>query len=152
MEGDRRGATEAAAGARVAALWRQIDSAGERIVPGYRVEHVTLTLEPGDGQAPPLVVATISGTRELVTYSGSPLAVEERGDPGPFEQTLELELQDGRYLIVGSRGDDPALPAAQPAPAGVGLGGIHLADVARHVGLDFRHGAFRFKTSLTRWR
>jgi ASPIC and UnbV/FG-GAP-like repeat len=144
VKGDRQRATEA----RLADLWRQIDSAGsERIVPGYRVEHVTLSLERGDGQAPPLVVATISGTRELVTYSGAPLAVEERGDPGPFEQTLELELQDGRYLIVGSRGDDPALPAAEPAVAGVGLGGVHLADVASYVGLDFRHGAFRFETS-----
>ena len=148
VEGDRQGATEVAAGPRLAALWRQIDSAGsERIVPGYHVEHVTMTLERGDGQAPPLVVATISGTREFLTYSGSPLAVEERGDPGPFELTLELELQDSRYLIVGSRGDDPALPAAEAAPTSLGLGGVHLVDVARHVGLDFRHGAFRFETS-----
>ena len=148
VEGDREEATKAAAGARLAALWGQIDSSGsERIVPGYRVEHVTLTLERSDGQAPPRVVATISGTRELVTYSGSPLAIEERGDPGPFEQTLELELQDGRYLIVGSRGDDPALPEAKAAPAGVGLGGVHLADVASYVGVDFRHGAFRFATT-----
>jgi hypothetical protein len=148
VEGDRKGATEAAAGARLAALWRQIDAGDdERTVPNYRVEHVTLTLEPGDGQAPPLVIARVSGTRELVTYAGAPLSVEARGDPGPFEQTLELELQDGRYLIVGSRGGDPALPVAQPAPTGVGLGGVHLADVARHVGLDFRHGAFRFETS-----
>ena len=146
--GDRDGATEAAAGARLAALWQQIDAAdSERVVPGYRVERVTLTLEPGDGQAPPLVVATLSGTTELVTYSGSPPAVEERGDPAPFEQTLELELQDGRYLIVGSRGGDPALAVAQPASSSAGLGGLHLVDVARHAGLDFRHGAFRFETS-----
>ena len=32
-------------------------------------------------------------------------------------------------------------------PTGAGLGGVHLVDVARHVGLDFRHGAFRFKMS-----
>jgi hypothetical protein len=31
--------------------------------------------------------------------------------------------------------------------SGAGLGHLRLDDVARHVGLDFRHGAFRFKTS-----
>jgi hypothetical protein len=147
-EGNRQAVTEAAAGARLAAIWQQIDAGGsERVAPVYHVEHVTLTLEPGDGQAPPLVVAMISGTRELVTYSGSPPAVEDRSDPGPFEQTLELELQGSRYLIVGSRGGDTAAPVAPPASTGVGLGGVHLVDVARHVGLDFRHGAFRFETS-----
>jgi ASPIC and UnbV/FG-GAP-like repeat/NQR2, RnfD, RnfE family len=145
---DRQGAAEAAAGARLAALWQQIDGARDQVVvPGYRIEHVELRLEPSDGQAPPLVVATASGTRELVTYAGSPAAVESRSDPTPFEQTFELDLQGGRYLIVGVRGGDSAVPAAQPVASGAGLGGIHFADVARHVGLDFRHGAFRFETS-----
>jgi hypothetical protein len=74
---------------------------------------------------------------------------EERG-PAPFEETVQLEFQDGRYLIVGS-------PEGEMRPymvivgrrlgSGVGLGNVHLDNVARHVGLDFRHGAFRFKTS-----
>ena len=38
-------------------------------------------------------------------------------------------------------------PAAGGSATGAGLGGVRLVDVARHVGLDFRHGAFRFKTS-----
>jgi hypothetical protein len=145
---DRQGAAEAAAGARLAALWQQIDeSSDEVVVPGYRIEQVELTLEPSDGQAPPLVVATASGTSELITYAGSPAAVEGRSDPTPFSQTFELDLQGGRYLIVGVRGDDSAVPAAQPVASGAGLGGVHFADVAQHVGLDFRHGAFRFETS-----
>ena len=150
-ERDRQRATEAAAGARLAGLWQRIDAAGNDVaVPGYNVERVELTLEPGDGQAPPLVVATLTGTVELATFSGSPPAVESRGDPAPFEQILELELQGGRYMIVGSRGesgDDLAVPVSGPRPNGAGLGGLHLVDVARHVGLDFRHSAFRFETS-----
>ncbi len=150
-ERDRQVATEAAAGARLAALWQQIDAAGREVVaPGYHVERVQLTLEPGDGQAPPLVVATVAGTRELVTYSGSPPAVVGRTDPAPFEQVLELDLQGGRYVIVGSRGGTGtglAVPVGQPVATGAGLGGVHFADVARHAGLDFRHGAFRFETS-----
>ena len=148
---DHERAADGAAGARLAALWQRIDSAGPEVAaPDYNVERVQLTLERSDGQAAPLVLATLSGTVELATYSGSPPEVAERTDPAPFEQTLELELQGGRYVIVGSRGeagDGLAVPVARSARGGVGLGGVHLADVARHVGLDFRHGAFRFATT-----
>jgi len=150
--GDHDRATEGAAGARLAAVWKRIDAPGSSVVvPDYAVERVTLTLEPGDGQSPPLVVAVAAGTVELVTYEGSPPGVSERSDPTPFEQTLELELQGGRYVIVGSRGaagDELAVPAVAAAPArSAELGGVRLVDVARHAGLDFRHGAFRFKTT-----
>jgi hypothetical protein len=148
--GDHDAATAGSAGARLAAVWKRIDAAGsEMVVPDYTVQRVALTLEPGDGQSAPLVVAEAEGTLELVTHRAS--GPEERSDPAPFEQTLELELQGGRYVIVGSRGgagDELALPVAAPAPVrGAGLGGVRLVDVARHVGLDFRHGAFRFETS-----
>jgi ASPIC and UnbV/FG-GAP-like repeat len=146
-------ATEGAAGARLAAVWERIDAAGSSVVvPDYNVERLRVRLEPGEGQGPPLVVAELEGTVELVTYAGTPPAIAERSDPATFGQTLELELQDGRYLIVGSRtpgADELAVPVVASAPAGSGeLGGVRLVDVARHVGLDFRHGAFRFKTSL----
>jgi hypothetical protein len=147
---DHEQAAEAAGGARLAALWQRMDAAGDELnVPDYHVEHVTLTLETGDGQAAPLVVATLSGTVELATYAGTPPTVTAVGDPAPFEQVLELDLQSGRYVIVGSRGgtgESLAVPARAPA-AGAGLGGVHFADVARHAGLGFRHGAFRFETS-----
>jgi ASPIC and UnbV/FG-GAP-like repeat len=152
LQRDNERATEAAAGARLAAVWERIADAGpSMVVPDYHLERLTVTLEPGEGQGPPLVVAAVEGTVELVTYAGSPPTVAERSDPAPFGQTLELELQDGRYLIVGSRGsagDELALPAVAAAPAGgTELGGVRLVDVARHVGLDFRHGAFRFATT-----
>jgi hypothetical protein len=138
-ERDRERATEAAAGARLAALWQRIDARGDIAVPDYHVERVRLTLEPGEGQGPPLVVAELEGT-VAVTSAG------EQGDPRSFRETLQLELQDGRYRIV-----DPVpahLVVAGPAPAeAAGLGDVRLVDVARHVGLDFRHGAFRFRTS-----
>ena len=145
-------ATEGAAGARLAAVWERIGAAGPSVaVPDYHLEQLRIRLEPGEGQGPPLVVAEVEGTVEVVTYSGSPPAVVERSDPAPFDQTLELELQDGRYLIVGSRtpgADELAVPAVATAPSGSAeLGGVRLVDVARHVGLDFRHGAFRFETS-----
>ncbi len=123
-------------GSRLAAVYQQMS--GERAVTDYHVERARLALEVGHGQGPPLVVADLAGT----------IAVGPEGDPRPFEETLELELQDGRYLIVGTRTKRPYLVATRPdLSAGAGLGDVRLDDVARHVGLDFRHGAFRFKTS-----
>ena len=147
-KGDQALAAEAAAGPRLAALWQQMDAAGSEVaVPDYNVERVELTLEPGDGQSQPLVVATLAGTMALTTYSGSPPEVSHAGDPTAFEQTLELELQGDRYVIVGSRGETPVAAPPAAVSTGEGLGGVRLVDVARHVGLDFRHGAFRFETS-----
>ena len=116
----------------------------ETDVPDYHVERVRLTLEVGEGQGPPLVVADIGGTVALTGSDG-----EQRG-PSTFEETLHLELQDGRYLIVGSpegRNSPYLIRVGRALSSGVGLGNVQLDNVARHVGLDFRHGAFRFKTS-----
>ena len=108
-------ATEGAAGARLAAVWKQHRRVGPAVVvPTTRSSALQLTLEPGDGQSAPLVVATASGTVELVTYRARRRQVAERSDPAPFEQTLELELQGGRYLIVGSRGPAPTCSPCRP--------------------------------------
>ena len=129
---DRKRATAGADGARLAGLWRQIDAAanGTPDVPRYTVERVRVTLEPAEGQAPPLVVASAAGT------------VERRGTASRFAETFELVLKDGRYLITATRG------SSAPAPAAVvrsdSLGGVRLRDVAAQVGLEFRHAAFRF--------
>ena len=65
----------------------------------------------------------------------------------------------GHYVIVGS--DDVTTSAsatATPAVAGKlaqargALAGVHLQDVARQVGLDFRQGAFRYGSARTRAR
>jgi ASPIC and UnbV/FG-GAP-like repeat/NQR2, RnfD, RnfE family len=134
--GDAGLAATVLGGSRLAAAYQQMsENAG---VPDYHVERLRLSLEVGHGQGPPLVVADMAGT----------VAVGSDGNPRPFQETLELELQDGRYLIVGTRTTRPYLVATPPAVStGRGLGAVRLDDVARHVGLDFRHGAFRFKTS-----
>ena len=142
-------ATASAAGARLASVWARIDAAGSSVdVPEYDLERMTVTLERDDGQAPPLVLADVEGTVELVTYRGTPPTVQARGKPAPYRQQLELTLADGRYLIVGSRGRTPptlAAPAVEPTPTQAT--GLRLDDVAAESGLRFRHGAFRFAMS-----
>lgn len=143
---DRSRAARAAAGARLQGLWQQIELADGRpiIVPVRRVDRLQVHLEAGDGQGPPLVIATAAGTERLVTAEGEPASVAFRGSETPFSRTLELRLDRGRYLIVGSRGGTPdaGAPLAAGAPA-AGLSGIRLQDVAPLVGLGFRQQAFR---------
>jgi Na+-translocating ferredoxin:NAD+ oxidoreductase RnfD subunit len=141
-EGDAELAATVSGGARLAELFRQLS--GAVTVPDYHVERVRLSLEVGQGQGPPVVNAEMEGTVTITSPSG------EQAGPTPFEETVQLEFQDGRYLLVGSPEGTtrPHFIVTQPAlRAGVGLGAVRLDDVARHVGLDFRHGAFRFKTS-----
>ncbi len=121
-------AADGASGAWLAALWqrmRSVSSSGT--VSAFAVESMELSLLPGDGQGPPRVVAKLAGP------AGSP-------------RTVELALQNGRYLIVRS---DGGLPVVRPAgtPVTGKLGGTSFVDVADRVGLDFRQGAFRFGVS-----
>ena len=92
-----------------------------------------MSLEPGDGQAPPTVVATVSGT------------VQRGGAASRLAETFELVLKDGRYLINAVRGS--AARSAPPAVRSDTLGGVRLQDVAAQVGLDFRQSAFRFRVT-----
>ena len=125
---DRARATAGADGARLAALWRQIDAAagGTLDVPRYR----------SSACASPSSPATASRRRSSSrTTSGT---VERGGTTRLFAETFELVLKDGRYLITAARG------AAAPVARSGDLGGVRLRDVAAQVGLDFRHAAFRF--------
>ncbi len=153
LERDLDRATAAATGERLATVWEQIRSVRDAIVvPDYDLDRLTVSLERADGQAPPVVVAAVDGTVVRATYAGSPPVLQSRGEPTRFEQTLELVFQDGRYLIEGERGKVPAEPTV---PSGVvsgqrpgsALSGVRLTNVAQKVGLDFRHGAFRFQIS-----
>jgi Na+-translocating ferredoxin:NAD+ oxidoreductase RnfD subunit len=143
-------AAAGADGAWLAEMWRQIRSAEDQplVTATYDVDSMRVTLEPGEGQAPPRVVADLEGTMQVATYEGSPPKARERSEPEPFRRTVKLEPADGRYLIVESHG---GAPSVQPAPvrtaAPSGLEEIQLRDVAAQVGLDFRHGAFRFGVS-----
>ena len=124
---DPERAAEGASGEWLAALWQRIrDAEGEIAVSPVDVERVELTVRPSEEQGPPIVVARVDGA------SGT--------------RTVELVLDGGRYRIARSDGD-AALATAPTATAAGALGGTSFTDVAREVGLEFRHGAFRFGVS-----
>ena len=130
----RRGRRDAARGALAA------DPAGSGrpvIVPHYRVEASSVALEPGEGQAPPTVVARVAGTVELVTYEGSPPTARARRRPAASPGRSSSRREHGRYLIVRARGAAPA-PAAAPVLARRASAASGCEDVAAQVGLDFR--------------
>ena len=130
---DRGRATAGADGARLAAVWRQIDAAGGGAVdvPRYEIERVRVTLEPSDGQAPPTVVARVrersSVRRAHARRFVGDLRARAEGRPLPDHRRARSAQSPP---FAAARSDD--------------LGGVQLRDVAAEVGLDFRHGAFRF--------
>jgi hypothetical protein len=95
------------------------------------VDHADVTLEPGEGQGPPVAVATLFGTA-----------------PASFERTFELSFQNGVFSVQRERGassQPPSSAAGSPVRLNpTGFVAPHLRDVASDVGLQFRHGAFRF--------
>ncbi len=138
----------AASGAWLAALWERIRVApGQPIaVPTYDVESMQLSLHRGAYQGPPTVVARLEGTVVTSTHEPGRTTVAGRSPEG-FVRTVRLALERGRYRIVHSEGGVSlaATPARVPGRA---LAGSTLEDVAADVGLDFRHGAFRFGMSI----
>jgi ASPIC and UnbV/FG-GAP-like repeat len=138
----------AAIGDELTRLEAQIrDAGGATIdVPTYRLDRMLVWLEAGRGQGPAIAVARLDGSRQLATYADT--KVVRRGDAAPFRETLELQEDQGRWLVAHLRGAPP-VTAATPSPslqraAGAAFSGVRLTDVARQVGLDFRHAAFRF--------
>ncbi len=148
---DKPRAAQAAGGKRLQGIWQQISSAGTSaiIVPQRHVDRVQLQLEPAVRQDPPIVVATTTGTERLVTFSGTPAAVSFKGNTTPFTRTLELQLDGGRYLIVGSRGGTPeaVAPGSSAQLVSSGLGGARLQNVAPAVGIDFQQSAIHSPTN-----
>jgi hypothetical protein len=112
-------------------------------VPGSEVDRADVTLEPGEGQGPPIAVATLVATQPL-----------------RFSRTFELGLRDGTFAVrrerKGSGGSASSSssasspsssssssgPPARVTPAGFVAPQLH--DVAGDVGLRFRQGAFRY--------
>jgi hypothetical protein len=132
--GDRDRAATVASGEWLAALWEAIRAQQPSRILAYDVDRVELRLRRGDGQGPPVVRARLEG-------------MTRGARRGAFRRTVDLRLESGRYRIVGSTGDVP-LAAVPDAPVASGrLGGASLVDVAKEVGLRFRHGAFRFGVS-----
>ncbi|MDH5333072.1 MAG: hypothetical protein OEW65_04250, partial [Thermoleophilia bacterium] len=154
--GSKERAADGADGALLAAVWGSIERSGRGpvVVPDYDVARVQLRLEPGPGQGQPIVVAALEGTLALETWQGSPRELARRDEPTPFSQAFELRESAGRYVLAGARGGTGPGLLATPAPGtGAAPGeaeatrGLRLEDVAASVGLDFRHGAFRFGVS-----
>ena len=112
----------------------------------YDVERMVMSLKRGTFQGPPTVVANLQGTLVASTYGRGPTFVS-REDPQRFRRTVELGLENGRYLIIRSEGGLAATPPAAAASIGT-LGGTSFVNVAHQVGLDFRQGAFRYGKSL----
>ncbi len=137
---DRERAGEAAGGAWLADLWSAIDESrgGAVEVLTYEAERIRLRLERGEGQGPPLVVATLVGTTRTTTYGATGGQLVSEGEPETVRRSFELLEQDGRYVVVAVRG---APGAAAPAPSVEAS--FTLTDVASTVALDFRHGAVR---------
>ena len=114
-------------------------SALETKASDYRVAAVDLRLLQAVDQAPPTVVATLTGE------------VTQGGATRPFKRVLDLALTHGRFVITGQGGTtlQPAARVSEPTyasqPKGVGaFRKLRLVNVAPKLGLDFRQGAFRY--------
>ena len=143
---DKARAAAAAGGERLQGLWQQIGLASNRalIVPERRVESIQLNLEAAVRQAPPLAIATVTGT-EAAHRGGNPadggfprqrdaVHADTRAPARPWP--LRHRGHAGRHPRDCSRG-------SVGATASSGLGGIQLEDVAAQAGIDFRQNAFR---------
>jgi len=146
---DLQRAADGASGRWLATLWRRIRaSAGQPVVVAtYDVQRMQLSLRRGAYQGPPTVVARIQGTMVASTYAKGTAQFVSRQAPVAFRRTLELALEHGRYVVVGSAGGEVPAPTSPAAGAPSALGGISLENVAAGVGLRFTQGAFRFGVS-----
>ncbi|MES1247763.1 MAG: MFS transporter [Actinomycetota bacterium] len=150
---DAAAAKAFAAGSYLADLRSTIAASGDKsiTVPSYRVSTISLALQHAVGQAPPTVVATVSGTVTQLTYA-SRNAMGTSGSSTPFMRTFQLALSGSRFLLVGTGSaqqappDRPATQAYATAPKGTAAfsSAVQLTNVAPKLGLDFRQGAFRY--------
>jgi Na+-translocating ferredoxin:NAD+ oxidoreductase RnfD subunit len=145
-------ASGAASGAYLAGIKSEIAKAAGKpiVVPSYQVATVDLRLLQAVDQAPPTVVATLTGNVTPLTYTrGS--TKPQNGSTTSFTHVWDLALSDGRFVIIGEGGTKLLLPApvSRPKyasqPKGVGtFRKLRLVNVAPKLGLGFRQGAFRY--------
>lgn len=144
-------ASAGVSGAVLADVQQQIRSAQGReiVVPTYRIDRMSVKLQPPEGQGPPTIVATVAGLVQQEVYTGSPAKLDRRGDPAPFTGTFELGAGGPGYVIVNASGVTPgaSVPSVSTAVVTVKLGGLKLHNVAQQVGLNFRQDSFRFGMS-----
>ena len=146
----------AAIGDELTQLTRQVgQAAGSTIdVPAARLDHMRVWLERGHGQGAAIAVASLQGTRQLTAYKDVPPTMVRRDPAVSFRETLELQLDRGRWLVAHVRSGRPVAFIAPPPEtaqmrreAAAGFAGVRLTNVAAQAGLDFRQGAFRFGVS-----
>ena len=150
-------AMQCASGTYLAAMRTQIArGAGKRIVvPSYRVQAVTLALRHAVGQAPPTVIARITGTVTELTYASASAMTATSGQSTPFSGAFDLALSGGRFLLIGRGGATTTAVTApvsqtyamQPKGTASFAAAVHLVNVADSAGLDFHQDAFRYGMS-----
>jgi len=145
-------ASQAAQSAQLASLRRQISgpAAGALTVPLYRIDRLTLELQPGQDQGPPTVVAKAEGFVRRVVYRGVPATAVGQSARTAFTDTFELQQTGGRFLLVGSSEANGSVAPTNTIPGTelqASAGGLRLRNVAAQVGLDFRQDSFRYGVS-----
>ena len=107
-----------------------------RVAPAWRIAGIRLRLQPAKGQAPPIIVATVTDVTRSV-------------------RTLDVVFASGRLQVRhDSEVKSVTRPKTKPAarvtpllalPTGTpGFAKTRLVDVAQQVGLNFRQDAFHF--------
>ncbi len=141
-------ATKTAAGNSLVSLRQRIATPVSTPVAAqaYRIDHVTMSLKPGQGQGPPIVIAQATGTVQRTDYRGRPAVVVQRYEATSFSRTFELKQSGAHYVLV-STGAQAAAPTSPHAELTTGSGGIRLENVAAQVGLDFQQDSFRYGMS-----
>ena len=102
-------ATAGAAGGAARRRLASIDAAGERWpFRSTTVDRMRLTVERGERQGPPLVVADVDGTVELVSYRGTPPTRRRTDDPPRTDRrsssSSRRPLPDRRLTRTAHRG------------------------------------------------
>ena len=148
---DAGNASAGVAGTMLADVQQQIRSAQghEIVVPSYRIERMSVKLQPGTGQGPPTILANVAGLVQHATYTGTPATLTRRDDPTPFTGTFQLGQGGSGYVILAASGAAAGGSAPAAGVLTVKVGGLRLRDVAQQVGLNFRQGSFRYGASPT---
>jgi Na+-translocating ferredoxin:NAD+ oxidoreductase RnfD subunit len=136
---------------RLPQLRQLIRNAGDMpiTVPSYRLDRMRVWLEPGHGQGAAIAVTALEGQQQLSLYSGRPAKLVSRTPGSSFRQTLELQLDSGRWLVARIRTTvrRQAVSTAVRRAAESKFRGVRMTNVAAAVGLHFRQGDFRYGTS-----
>jgi Na+-translocating ferredoxin:NAD+ oxidoreductase RnfD subunit len=117
-------------------------------VPTYRLDRVRMKLRPAEGQGEPIVVAEVTGRVQLSVYAGVPPKLQRREKPKRFHATFELDIGPIGYELRTVKGLTAAL-APQGQLIAKTFDGVHLQDVASHVGLNFQQDGFHFTTTVS---